>query len=108
MSSSNRKKQNSDKAAKRLCALWESLYGWQLWAKAQKTVLNYIELIGMEEVEESVYFSTSLGRDKVDQYRYFCGICRTKLSMKLEGTSCELGPWPLDAKANIVPMKKIR
>jgi len=64
--------------AEKICDLWERLDGI-LWNKARAAIGNWIEKIGFDEVEEAAVIACGKPMDPVKRFRYFCGICRSKL-----------------------------
>jgi hypothetical protein len=86
------------KHEKRLFSLWEELSGSPLWDTARKTLTNYMELLTPEEVEEAIITAAERHDTRVNRFRYFCGICRTKLAKKLDPSF--KAPWERSVDAS--------
>lgn len=67
----------------KLARIWAQLAGFHLWAKAKITLATYVETLGPEEVEEAIIIAAERDDSKLNRWRYFCGVCRSKARERL-------------------------
>ncbi len=67
--------------------MWSELSGYPLWKKAEKALLNYVELVGYDEVEEAIVISAQRDDSIIERFKYCCGILKNKLARKMDPQS---------------------